>query len=59
MIKKNQFTFTLLLLSPLGEGVALYMDNFESPSPKDDLCQLWLELAIASSSGEQVENVKV
>jgi hypothetical protein len=34
---------------PLGKGVALHLYNSKSPLPKDDLCQLWLE----------VENVKV
>jgi hypothetical protein len=36
--------FTLLLLTLLGEGVNLHLNNSVSYSPKDDLCQLWLEL---------------
>jgi hypothetical protein len=31
---------------PLGKGVVLDLYNFESPLPKDDLCQLWLKLAL-------------
>jgi hypothetical protein len=46
---KFQNIFTLLLLSPLGEG----QSPLESPLPKDHLCQVW------SGSGEEVENVKV
>jgi hypothetical protein len=30
---------------PLEKGIALHLNNFESLSPKDDLCQLWLQLA--------------
>ena len=30
---------------PLGNGVALYLNKFESHSPKDALCQVWLKLA--------------
>ena len=29
---------------PLGKGVLLHLNNFESPPPKDDLCQVWLKL---------------
>jgi hypothetical protein len=36
----NQCIFTLLLLSPLGEGKSLRI-----PSLKDDLCQVWSKLA--------------
>ena len=32
-------------LSPLGKGVALYLNKLESPSPKDALCQVCLKLA--------------
>jgi hypothetical protein len=32
--------FTLLLYLPLEKGVVLHMNNFESPSLNDDLCQL-------------------
>ena len=31
-----------LLLSPLGKSVALHMNKFESPTPNDALCQVWL-----------------
>jgi hypothetical protein len=37
IFKNFQCVFTLLLLSPLGEGL--------SPPSKDDLCQFWLKLA--------------
>ena len=30
---------------PLKKSVALNFHNFESPLPKDDLCQVWLKLA--------------
>ena len=30
---------------PLEKGVALHLIKFESPSPKDALCQVWLKLA--------------
>ena len=30
---------------PLEKGVILHLNKFESPSPKDDLCQVWLKLA--------------
>ena len=30
---------------PLEKGRALYLNKFESPSPKDALCQVWLKLA--------------
>ena len=30
---------------PLEMGVALRLNKFESPSPKDALCQVWLKLA--------------
>jgi hypothetical protein len=33
---------TLLLLSAFGEG---WSPSFETPSPKNDLCQVWLKLA--------------
>jgi hypothetical protein len=42
---------------PLGKGVILHLYNSESPLPKDDVCQLWLNWR--SGSGEEVENVKV
>ena len=30
---------------PLEKGVALHLNKFESPLPKDILCQVWLKLA--------------
>ena len=30
---------------PLEKGNPLYFNNLESPTPKDDLCQVWLKLA--------------
>jgi hypothetical protein len=30
---------------PLEKGNPLHLNNLESPSPKDDLCQVWLKLA--------------
>ena len=30
---------------PLEKGVSLHLNKFESPSPKDALCQVWLILA--------------
>ena len=30
---------------PMEMGVVLYLNKLESPSPKDALCQVWLELA--------------
>ena len=40
-----QCTFTLLPLSPLGEGQSPSFEQTWIPSPKDDLCQVWLKLA--------------
>jgi hypothetical protein len=31
---------------PLGKGNPLHMNKFESTSPKDDLCWVWLKLAL-------------
>jgi hypothetical protein len=45
IFKKVQCIFTLLLLSPLGEGVDLHLNNSETPLPNNDLGQLWLKLA--------------
>jgi hypothetical protein len=42
ILKNFQCIFTVFLLSPLGEGQS---PSFESPSPKDDLRQVWLKLA--------------
>jgi hypothetical protein len=30
----------------LGKGIVLHLFSSESPLPKDDLCQLWLKLAL-------------
>jgi hypothetical protein len=45
------FIFTLLPLSPLGQGVSskgypLHLNKLESPPSKDDLCQVWLKLSM-------------
>ena len=32
-------------LSPLGKGQGFHLNKRESPSPKDNLCRVWLELA--------------
>jgi hypothetical protein len=45
IFKKIQCIFTLLLLSPLGEGQFPSFEQFLSPPHKDDLCQVWLKLA--------------
>jgi hypothetical protein len=41
------FSAFLLFCSylPLEKGYPLRLKKFESPSPKDDLCQVWLKLA--------------
>jgi hypothetical protein len=39
---KNSVYFHSYL--PLERAVALHMNNFKSPIPKNDLCQLWLQL---------------
>jgi hypothetical protein len=44
ILKKIQCIFTLSLLSPLGEGLSLPLNKLESPSPKDDLCKVWIKL---------------
>ena len=43
--KNFQCIFTLLLLSPLGDGQSLHLNKLESPPPKNDLCQVCLKLA--------------
>ena len=30
---------------PFGKGMALHLNKFESPSPRDTFCQVWLKLA--------------
>jgi hypothetical protein len=45
IFKNVQCIFTLLLLSLLGEGYPLHLNNLESPPPKDDLCKVWIKLA--------------
>jgi hypothetical protein len=46
IFKNFQRIFTLSLLSPLGEGQShpLCLNKLESPTPKDDLCHIWLKL---------------
>jgi hypothetical protein len=43
---------------PMEKGNLLHLHNLQSPSPKDDLCPLWLKLAQWFWRSE-VENVKV
>jgi hypothetical protein len=46
IFKNFQYIFTLLQLSPLGEGLSLSFEKKKLNSPpKDDLCQVWLKLA--------------
>jgi hypothetical protein len=45
IFKNFQCIFTLLLLSPVGDGQPLSFEQFRIPSPNDDLCQVWLKLA--------------
>ena len=46
-----------VIISPWKRGGGgFHLNKFESPSPKDAFCQVWLELA--QSSGEEDENVK-
>jgi hypothetical protein len=42
---KIHFLFTLLLLSPLRKGRSPLFEQTWIPSPKDDLCKVWLNLA--------------
>ena len=39
------YFYNFTIVSPFGKGVALYLNKFESPSLKDVLCQVWLNLA--------------
>ena len=41
----DQCIFAISKLSPLEQGVALYLNKLESPLPKDALCRVWLKLA--------------
>jgi hypothetical protein len=43
----EEFFFNLLFryYLPLEKGYSLGLNKLESPSPKDDLCQIWLKLA--------------
>ena len=43
--KDFQWIFTFLLLSPLENDWCHHLNKSESPSPKDDLGQIWLKLA--------------
>jgi hypothetical protein len=45
IFKNFQYIFTLLLLSPLGEGLSPLRKKLKCPLPKDDLCQVLLKLA--------------
>jgi hypothetical protein len=40
IFKNFQCIFTLSLLSPLGDGQSPSFEKFETPSPKDDVCQV-------------------
>jgi hypothetical protein len=46
-IFKKKFSVFLLFCDylPLEKGNPLHLNNLESPPPKDDLCQVWLNLA--------------
>ena len=55
IFKRCQFIFINSQLSPLWEGRGILFE-LESPSPKDTLCQFWLNKP--SGSGEEDENVK-
>ena len=39
------FFHYFIIISPLEKGGALHLNKLESPSSKDELCQLWLKLA--------------
>jgi hypothetical protein len=45
IFKNVQCNFTLLLLPPLGEGLPPSFEQTWFPHPKNDLCQVWLDLA--------------
>jgi hypothetical protein len=45
IFKNFHCIFFLSLLSPLERGYPLPLNKLESPSPKDDLCQVRLKLA--------------
>jgi hypothetical protein len=45
ILKNFQCIFTLSLLSPFGIRGCPSYNKSESPVPKDDLCQDWLQLA--------------
>jgi hypothetical protein len=57
VLKKKIFLtiFNVFLLSlyylPLEKGYPRSLNKLESPSPKNDLCKVWLKLA--SGSGEE------
>jgi hypothetical protein len=40
------FKNSLYYYLPLERGLPLSLNKLESPSPKDDLCQVWLKLAL-------------
>jgi hypothetical protein len=43
ILKYFLYIFTLLLLSPLEKGATLHLNKLDSPTPKDDLCRVWLK----------------
>ena len=45
IFKFCQSIFAILLLSPLGKERDIHLNTFESSSPKDALCQVWLKLS--------------
>ena len=50
VLEKIFFNFVYVFLIfcnylPLEKGVVLHLNNLESPSPKDAVCQVWLKLA--------------
>jgi hypothetical protein len=52
-----QCIFTLCYFLPLENGIHLHWNNLESPSPKDDLCQVCM-VKLAQWLVEEVKNVK-
>ena len=48
--------YNFAIISPWVKGMTLHLNKLGFPSPKNDLCQVWLKLACVS--GEEDENVK-
>ena len=44
--------FNILLYTPMEEDVTLQFNTFETPLPKDTLCQEWLKFAWLGDSEE-------